>query len=112
MTDRHVREVTERAIERLKVEVDACHAALRTLVQAIPTCECEGTWSDGSCVHCNLEYEIGIAENILNNPICGHPKTDIRYSINGQPDGCVSCAIETIPELCSPILTKARVLEV
>ena len=74
--------------ERLKVEVDACHAALRTLLGAIPECDdCEGDWRwrECSCVRCDLEYEIGIAENILNNPI-------------------------KFPELCDPILTKPRVL--
>ena len=56
-------------LKRLHVEVDACHAALRTLLGAIPVCDCNTPgWKECDCVQCDMEYEISIANNILNNP--------------------------------------------
>ena len=55
------------SVERLQIELAAAHAALRSLLGAIPECKCESDKYNYQydCMHCALEYEIGIAQNLL-----------------------------------------------
>jgi hypothetical protein len=81
--------------KKLQVEVDACHAALRAFLDAIPECECADSWNDGGCVHCSMVYEIGIAENILDNPLIkDDTKPQDAPMIYGHPESAIVCSID------------------
>jgi len=58
------------SVERLQVELAAANAALRSLLDAIPECSCIPAYKlrglvAPDCIRCDLEHEIGIAQNLL-----------------------------------------------
>jgi len=76
-------------VNKLKVELDAAHAALRTLVDAIP-CSCHThLYESIDCVSCSIaRHEIGMAQNLLGE----------------------STENPLMPELCGPIMKRPRVV--
>ena len=57
-------------LRRLQVELAAAYAALKSLLGAIPECSCIPAYKlrglvAPDCIRCDLEHEIGIAQNLL-----------------------------------------------